>query len=149
MAQKETKFISLEMVLGTDSEALNPETQGEFNVDRLGTIPFTSINQDEYLTIKNACVKQVPNGTGGMTPKVDDDKLMRLLLIEAVHKDGRSTFSFRNKELLAKLGVNTDEGAVKRLLKPGEVQKAAVKIQNASGFGPEAEKEDSDAIKNS
>ncbi|XJZ25948.1 hypothetical protein ACF5W4_11100 [Bacillota bacterium Lsc_1132] len=149
MANTDTKFISLEDILSRDSDKLTAITLGEFTTERLGTIPFASIDYDEYKTMKKDCMKMVPNGTGGMTPELDDDKLMLLVIIEAVDKDQRSTFTFRSKELLAKFGVQTAEGVAKKLLKPGEVLNFAVEVQNASGFGKRAQKETSEAVKNS
>lgn len=149
--QKETTntFISLEAILGRENDELSPITLGEFETNKLGTIPFASVDYDQYKIMKKSCMKMVPNGTGGMQPELDDDRLMLLLVIEAVDKDTRTNFTFRNKELLAKLGVVTDEGAAKKLLKPGEILNFAVAIQNASGFGKQAKKEKSEAVKNS
>jgi hypothetical protein len=145
----EIKFISLEEILGKDTTQLSTLSLGEFETQTLGHVPFTSVDYDEYKVMKKDCMKMVPNGTGGMQPDLDDDKLMLLLVIDAVDKDTRSTFTFRNKELLAKLGVSTAEGAAKKLLKPGEVINFAVAVQNASGFGKKAQKENSEAVKNS
>lgn len=147
--EKAPKFISLEEILGKDNQDLVTVTQGEFETDTLGVIPYESIDYDEYKMMKKACMKMVPNGSGGMQPQLDDDRLMMLVVIEAVDKDRRSSFTFRNKELLAKLGVQTDEGVAKKLLKPGEILNFAVAVQNDSGFGKKAQKEQSDAVKNS
>lgn len=143
------KFISLEEILGKEEEQLSTLSLGEFETQTLGLVPFTSVDYDEYKVMKKDCTKMVPNGTGGMQPELDDDKLMLLLVIEAVDKDKRSTFTFRSKELLAKLGVSTAEAAAKKLLKPGEVIHFAVAVQNASGFSKKAQKENSEAVKNS
>lgn len=142
-------FISLEEILGRDDAALSTLTQGTFDTQALGTVPFTSVDYAEYKDMKKACMKMVPNGTGGMQPDLDDDKLMVLLIIEAVHKDQRSTFTFRDKRLHDKLGTLTDVAAASKLLKPGEIVKFALEIQNASGFGQKAQKAMSDAVKNS
>lgn len=143
------QFISLEEILGKAEDQLTTLSLGEFETKTLGTVPFTSVDYDEYKVMKKDCKKMIPNGTGGMQPDIDDDKLMLLLVIDAVDKDSRSNFTFKNKEILAKLGVSTAEGAAKKLLKPGEVINFAVAVQNASGFGKQAEKENSDAVKNS
>lgn len=147
--QAVTNFISLEDVLAKDLQDLAPVTQGAFTVEKLGDIPYSSIEYDEYKAMKKACTKMVPNGTGGMRTDIDEDKLMIMIVVEAVDKDKRTSFTFRNKGLLDKLGVVTDQGAVTKLLKPGEIVNFAVKIQNDSGFGKTAEKAASDAVKNS
>lgn len=148
-AETVTNLISLEDILAKDVQDLAPVSEGTFKVGKLGDIPYTSVEYDEYKAIKKACTKMVPNGTGGMRTDIDEDKLMILLVIEAVDKDKRTSFTFRNKDLLAKFGVLTDEGVVKKLLKPGEIVNFAVKIQNDSGFGKQAEAAASEAVKNS
>lgn len=142
-------FISLEEILGKDVTELSTLTQGTFTTQAIGTIPYTSVDFDEYKAMKKSCVTMVPNGTGGMKPEVDDDKLMQLLIVEAVDKDERSTFTFRDKRLLDKFGVLKDVAVVGKLLKPGEILQFALAIQNDSGFGKQAQKEASDAVKNS
>lgn len=143
------KFISLEEVLGKDTEALTAVKQGEFESEKLGLIPYTALDQPEYKQIKKDCVRMIPNGTGGMEPEVDDDKMMVRVVIRAVDKDKRSSFTFANKELLAKLGVTTADEAVAKLLSPGEIINFAVAVQNDSGFGQRAAKEAQDKVKNS
>jgi hypothetical protein len=147
--QAQENFISLEQVLGRDTTELSTATEGTFTTKTLGNIPYTSVDFEEYKAMKKACTKMVPNGTGGMTQDIDDDKLMIMLIVEAVDKDKRSTFTFRNGELLKKIGKLTDEGAVKFLLKPGEIVNFAIAIQNASGFGKKAQEAASEAVKNS
>lgn len=143
------RYLTLEDILGKNEDELVTLSQGELELDSLGTIPFTSIDHSEYKQIKKECVKMEPNGTGGMTPDVDEDKMMVRLIIQAVDKDTRSSFTFANKELLAKLGVKTADQAVNKLLKPGEIVNFAVAVQNASGFGAKAKKETEEAVKNS
>lgn len=153
------KFISLEDVLGKDAAALTAVKQGEYEVEKLGAVPYTAINQAEYKQIKSDCVKMVPNGTGGMEPEVDDDKMMARVVIRAVDKDTRSNFTFASKALLEKLTeanakegkppVTTADEAISLLLPPGEIIKFAVEVQNASGFGPKAAKATQEAVKNS
>ena len=99
-------------------------------------------------------MKMVPNGTGGMVPDLDDDKLMIRIITAAVAKDDRSTFTFASKELIKKLqqkypDVVTADQAVSKLLSPGEIYKLAVEIQNISGFGQKAAEETKEAVKNS
>lgn len=147
-AVTEKHFLTLEDILGRDNEDLTPLCEDEFETDKLGTIPFTSIDHDEYKQAKRDCVKITPDGNGGVKTDVDDDRLMVKLVVLAVDKDKRSNFTFANKSLLQKLGVMTAEGAVVKLLKPGEIVNFAVKIQNASGFGKKKQKEDSEAVKN-
>lgn len=143
------KFLSLEDVLGKDTEALTAVKQGEFETDKLGAVPYTAIDQPEYKQIKKDCVRMVPSGTGGMEPEVDEDKMMVRVVIRAVDKDQRSSFTFANKQLLEKLGVTTADEAVAKLLAPGEIVNFAVAIQNDSGFGKKAAKEVQDKVKNS
>lgn len=143
------KYINLEDVLGRNNEELEALEQGEYETDKLGLLPYTAVEHTEYKQAKKDALKLVPNGTGGMTPDLDDDKLMVRLVIAAVEKDQRSSFSFANKQLLEKLGVATADAAVSRLLKPGEIYNIAIDIQNLSGFGEKKEKEDSEAVKNS
>jgi hypothetical protein len=144
-----SKYVSLEDILGKDTEALTAVRQGEFETEKLGVIPFTALNHTEYKQIKRDCVRMVPNGSGGMEPEVDDDKMMVRVIIRAVDKDERSSFTFANKQLLDKLGVTTADEAVAKLLSPGEVINFAVEVQNASGFGQRASKEARDTVKNS
>lgn len=144
-----TKFISLEDILGKDVEVLTAVKQGAFETEKLGAVPYTAIDYTEYKQIKKDCVRMVPNRTGGMEPEVDDDKMMLRVVISAVHKDTRSTFTFANKELLAKLGVTTADEAASKLLSPGEIMNFAVAVQGDSGFGQMATKERQDDVKNS
>jgi hypothetical protein len=153
------KFISLEDILGKDAAELTAIKQGEFEVDKLGDVPYTAIDSVEYKQIKKDCVKMTPNGTGGMEPEVDDDKMMARVVIAAVHKDTRSNFTFASKALLDKLTeanakegkppVTTADEAISILLSPGEIINFAVKIQSDSGFGQKAAKETQEAVKNS
>jgi hypothetical protein len=143
------KYISLEEVLSKDTATLTAVAQGEFETEKLGAVPYTALDHSEYKQIKKDCVKMVPNGTGGMDPEVDDDKMMVRVIIRAVDKDERSSFTFANKALLEKLGVTTADEAVAKLLSPGEIINFAVAVQNDSGFGQKAKKEAQDKVKNS
>lgn len=143
------KYATLEDILNTDNDNLTKLDTGEYEVDKLGVIPFTAIDHAEHKQIKKDCMKMVPNGTGGMVPELDDDKLMLEVIVTAVDKDPRSNFTFANKGLLDKLGVTTANAAVGLLLKPGEIFNMAIEIQNLSGFGEKAKKEVKDAVKNS
>ena len=143
------KYISLEDILGKDQAELTALANGEYETDKLGVIPFTALDHAEYKQAKRDCMKMVPNGTGGMVPDLDDDKLMIKVIIAAVDKDDRSSFTFANKQLIEKLGVVTADAAVAKLLSPGEIFKMAIEIQNISGFGDKAAKETKEAVKNS
>ncbi|AYP68449.1 tail protein XkdN-like [Bacillus phage vB_BboS-125] len=142
------QFVTLEDILGKDTKDLTALKKGEFETERLGHVPYTALDHEEYKEIKKACMKMVPTGDGGMRPEVDDDKLMIKAILEAVDKDDRSSFTFYNKELLAKVGVNTAEGAVGKLLAPGEIYNFAMGVQNISGFGKKKSKEMREAVKN-
>lgn len=148
---KTNNYVSLEEILGKSTEELTQVKQGTFTTEKLGEVPYSGIDHSEYKRIKKQCMKMVPNpdGSGGMIPDVDDDKLMVMCIIEAVGKDQRSTFTFANKDLLEKLGVVSAEAAVGILVAPGEVYKWAVEIQNISGFGKQAKKDLETAVKNS
>lgn len=151
MSNKTTNnYISLEEILGKDTAELTAVKEGEFKVEKLGVVPYSGLDLSEYKRCKKVCMKMVPNpdGSGGMIPDVDDDKLMVMVIIEAVNKDQRSTFTFANKDLLAKLEVVSAEAAVGKLVEPGEVYKWAVDIQNLSGFGKQAKKDLEKAVKN-
>lgn len=148
-AEPAKHYLSLEDILGKDTAELTALVEDEFETTKLGPVPFTAIDHDEYKQAKRDCVKITPDGNGGVKTDVDDDRLMVKLVILAVDKDKRSSFTFANKALLEKLGVRTAEGAVSKLLPPGEIVNFAVKIQNASGFGKKKQKEDSEAVKNS
>ncbi|GKU79288.1 hypothetical protein [Paenibacillus sp. L3-i20] len=153
------KYFSLEDVLGKDATELTAVKQGEYEVDKLGEVPFTALNNTEYKQIKKDCIKMTPNGTGGMEPEVDEDKMMSRVVIAAVDKDTRTNFTFASKALLDKLtAANAKEGkppvttadeALSVLLSPGEIMNFAVKVQNSSGFGQKAAKETQEAVKNS
>ena len=144
-----SKYATLEMILGKDNTDLTAVEQGEFTTKKLGVIPFTAVEHPEYKLAKKDCMKMVPTGTGGMQPELDDDKLMIKVIIEAVDKDQRSTFTFANKELIKKLGLSTADEVVAKLLSPGEIMRFAMEVQNVSGFGPQAQKELADDVKNS
>lgn len=147
----ENKYVSLEDILGKDTEALTEVKKGEFDVEKLGTIPYSAIDHKEYKQAKKDCMQMVPNPdkSGSMVPDLDDDKLMLKVIVAAVEKDQRSSFTFANKALLEKLGVQTAEAAVSKLVAPGEIYKWAVDIQNLSGFGQKAQADLKDAVKNS
>jgi len=149
MAEQKSKFINLEDILTRNAEELTSLKTGEIEGEKLGTIPVTAIDGEEYKGIKKICMRMVPNGTGGMYPEVDDDKMMIQVIITAVDKDQRSNFSFANKQLLDHLGVTTAEQAVTKLLSAGEIVHAAADIQELSGFGRKAKKEQEDEVKNS
>lgn len=149
-----SKFTTLEDILGKDQAELTALRKGEFETEKLGTLPFTAIDHAEYKQAKKDCMKMVPDGTGGMVPDIDEDKLMTKVIIAAVNKDDRSNFTFASKELLKKLqekdpSIVTAEAAATALLLPGEIFKMAMAIQNISGFGPKAKKEVEEAVKNS
>lgn len=143
------KFLSLDEILGKDTKELTAEKQGYFETERLGAIPFTSISYDDYKQAKKDCLSYDQNDDGVITTKVDDDKLMVKIVVLAVDKDKRSDFTFANKALLGKLGVFTAEGALGKLLSPGEIVNFAVAVQNASGFGSKNKKKVKDSVKNS
>ena len=124
-----SKFISLEDVLGRDDTELSKLKQGEFDTEKIGTIPITAIDNKEYKAIKKESMRMVPDGSGGMYPEVDDDKMMIRVIIAAVDKDERSNFTFANKQLLEKLGVVTADDAVTKLLAPGEILRGATAVQ--------------------
>jgi len=144
-----SKFITLEEILGRDAAELTALQKSEFDTEKLGLVPFTAIGHDEYKQAKKDCVKLVPDGTGGMNPEVDDDKLMLRIVQSAVGKDDRSTFTFADKRLLEKLKVTTADQAAIALLSPGEIVNFAVAVQNLSGFGKKAQKANESAVKNS
>lgn len=143
------KFLSLEDILGMNTEELTAEKQGHFVTEKLGAIPFTAISYDDYKQAKKDCVTYSQDDNGVIQTKVDDDKLMTKIVILAVDKDQRSNFTFANGALLHKLGVFTAEMALGKLLSPGEVVNFAVAVQNASGFGAKSKKQVKDSVKNS
>lgn len=142
------KFLNLEDILGMDTAELTAEKQGHFMTEKLGAIPFTAISYDDYKQAKKDCVTYNQDDNGVIQTKVDDDKLMTKIIILAVDKDPRSNFTFANGALLRKLGVHTAEGALGKLLSPGEVVNFAVEVQNASGFGTKAKKKVKESVKN-
>lgn len=148
-AQAAPTFLSLKDVLGRNKDELTSVKLDSFETEKLGVVPFSSIEFEENKQIKKDCMKMIPNGTGGMTPDLDDDKMMIRVIVAAVDKDQRSDFTFANKELLAHLGVTTADEAVQKLLSPGEIYRFAMKVQDASGFTDKAKKEQKDAVKNS
>lgn len=143
------KFLSLEEILGMDTETLTAEKQGHFQTEKMGAIPYTAISYDDYKQAKKDCVTYSQDDNGVIQTKVDDDKLMTKIVILAVDKDKRSNFTFSNGALLSKLGVFTAEGALGKLMAPGEIVNFAVAVQNASGFGNKAKKKVKDSVKNS
>lgn len=143
------EFLSLDEILGMDTEVLTAEKQGHFVTEKLGAIPFTAISYDDYKQAKKDCVTYSQDDNGVIQTKVDDDKLMTKIIILAVDKDPRSDFTFANSALLRKLGVFTAEMALGKLMAPGEIVNFAVAVQNASGFGNKAKKKVKDSVKNS
>lgn len=148
MENKKTKVLTLEDILAKGTDELTKLDEGEITVKKLGTVLFTAVTQDELRKIKNRSKSKIENGTGGFDFEVDDDKLRVNLVVDAVDKDTRSNFTFASKALLEKLGVTTAAQAVNALMRPGEIFEAAVKIQEASGFGDKAEEENKEAVKN-
>ncbi|WP_332648898.1 phage tail assembly chaperone [Lysinibacillus sp. 54212] len=145
-----SKFLSLEDVLGADAGDLQKLKQDAISCEKLkADIPVTALENKEYKTIKKDCMQFVPDGTGGMKPDIDDDKLMIRVIIAAADKDTRSDFSFANKQLLDKLAVTTADQAVEKLLSPGEIFNAAMVVQDISGFGKKAKKAVEAEVKNS
>ena len=142
-------FLSLEDVLGLDTEKLTALAMGTYETERLGTVAFTAIDHTEYKQAKKDCVSINVGNDGNVQTSIDDDKLMVKIIILAVDKDTRSNFTFASKALLEKLNVRTADAAVGSLLSPGEIVNFAVAIQNASGFGAKKQKQDADVIKNS
>lgn len=143
------QFVSLELILGKESEELTGLAQDVVTSEKLGNLPVTALSNPEYKKIKKDCMTFTKGENGRMVPDLDDDKLMLLVYIEAVHKDTRSNFTFRSKELIAKLGVVTAEQAAEALLSPGEIFKGAIVVQDISGFGDKAEQKAKEEIKNS
>jgi len=150
----EKKYITLAEILTKDDATLTAIKNSEFESVKIGCIPFSAINHDEYKVAKKSCITYTKVKGGRMTPEMDDDKLQLLVIIAAVEKDKRSDFTFASKKLFDKLKaagmeVNTAEGAVKALLSPGEIANFAIDVQETSGFGPQAVAEDAEEIKNS
>jgi hypothetical protein len=143
------KYASLADILGTQDAELTAVKQGEYDTTKLGTMPFSAVDHKEYKAAKKDCLKLVKDGTGGMVPDLDDDKLMVKLIVAAVDKDKRSDFTFANKDLLSKLGVVSADDAVSKLCAPGEIYNMAMVIQELSGFGKKAKKQQADDVKNS
>lgn len=145
------KYVSLDDVLGREVADLTAVVQGEFVTRKIGVIPFTAVTFDETKQIKKDCMVLIPdpNGTKGrMVPDLDEDKMAVRVIIKAVDKDDRSNFTFAKKELLAKLGVSTADAVVAALLSPGEIMSFAGEVQEASGYGQQAQKETEAAVKN-
>lgn len=157
--EEQKQFITLEMILSKDAEELSPVSLGEFHIPRLGaTIPFASLTAEEQKQARKDCRSTVRQGKQ-LVPQVDDEKMMMKLIVQAVDKDKRSTFSFANKALMEHLTkvneaqglkpVLTAEQAVAAMLKPGEITDFAVAIQDLCGFGPENGEEIAEQVKNS
>lgn len=143
------KYISLEAILGKEDKELIALKKGEYETANVGLIPYSAIDFDEYKAAKKDCLKMVKNGTGGMSPELDDDKLMVKIILAGVDKDDRSTFTFANKDLLKKLKAVSADEVIGKLLSPGEIYNMAIEIQNISGFGKKAEKDKEEEIKKS
>lgn len=140
-------FLSLEDVLGLDTDKLTAVAQGTFDTEKLGTIPFSAIDYSEYKQAKKDCM-QITVKDGVVNTTVDDDKLMIKIILLGVDKDTRSNFTFASKALLEKFDVHTADAVVGTLLSPGEIVNFAVAIQNLSGFGPKKVAKDAEAVKN-
>ena len=142
-------FLSLDDILGRDTEEMKAVAQGQYETEKLGAVPFSALTYPEYKQAKKDCVKFTPDNSGGITTEIDDDRLMVKIVILAVGKDTRSDFTFAHKPLLDKFGAATAEALVGVLLSPGEIVNFAVAVQNASGFGKKKQKENAEAVKNS
>lgn len=151
-------FTTLDKIVSQDTEQLTSLKQGAYETEKLGLIPYTAIDHPQYKKAKKACVKMIPNGTGGMDPDVDDDKLMVQVIIDAVDKDERSDFTFASKQLIEKLNedakkkgkseiISADQ-VVSTVLSPGEIVNFAIEIQGLSGFSQKAKKEQEEEVKN-
>jgi hypothetical protein len=149
MSKEKSQFLSLEDVLGLEGSVLSELRQDVIETEKLGDIPVTALDNPEYKQAKKDCMKMVKDGTGGMQPDLDDDLLMLKVIVAAVNKDQRSNFTFANKKILDKLGVVTSTEAVEKLLSPGEIYKAAMVVQDISGFGEKAKKQQEEEVKNS
>lgn len=145
----ENRYVSLEDILAKDTEEINAVKQGEFEVEKLGKVAYSAIDHKEYKQGKKDCLSMTADKNGVMVPDLDDDRLMLKVIIAAVDKDTRSSFTFANKSLLEKLGVQTAEAAVTKLVAPGEIYKWAIEIQNLSGFGAKAKEQLTEDVKNS
>ena len=141
-------FLTLEDVLGRDTDELTALATGVFDTEKLGPVPFTAIDYAEYRQAKKDCMK-ISVEDGIVNTSIDDDKLMVKIILLAVDKDARSNFTFASKALLEKLDVPTADAVVGKLLSPGEVTNFAVAIQNLSGFSRKKAKKDAEDIKNS
>jgi hypothetical protein len=120
------QYATLDAILAKDAKELTALKQDVFTTERLGDVPFTAIDYKEFKTAKTDAMKMVKDGTGGMVPDVDEDKLMIAVIISAVEKDQRSDFTFANAQLIAKLqkedpNVVTAAHVVQKLLLPGEI----------------------------
>lgn len=143
-------FITIEEILNADIAALKAVKEGEYETEKLGLLPFQALSQAEYKQAKNDSMKIIKNASRGAVDfDFDDEKLKVRIIVQAVNKDERSTFTFANKALLDKLGVVTADQAVEMLLSPGEIHNIAMEIQDLSGFGAKAQKENEEAVKNS
>jgi hypothetical protein len=140
-------YVSLDQVLKLGTEELNNVRQGVFSTRKIGLIPYSGINNDEFKSARKDSVKI--SGKKDNEIEIDDTKMMISVIISAVDKDKRSDFSFANKELLTKLGVFSAEAAVNILLDPGEVVNMATEIQDISGFSQTAITKVEDDVKNS
>lgn len=141
-------FLTLEDVLGKDTDKLTALAKGVFDTEKLGPMPFTAIDYAEYRQAKKDCMK-ISVEDGIVNTSIDDDKLMLKIVLLAVDKDDRSNFTFASKALLEKLDVPTAEAVVGKLLSPGEITNFAVAVQNISGFSKKKAKKDAEDIKNS
>lgn len=148
---KKSQFVSLEDVLGKNAEELTAVTLGEIDAKKLGgKLPVASFDNKEFSQIKKDCTTYVKSGKNGrMLPEIDEDKLMVEVIVAAVHNDTRSDFTFRNPQLLEKLGVISAAEAAGILLSPGEIQRGAMEVQEISGFNTGAEEERAEEVKNS
>ncbi|MGG3803170.1 phage tail assembly chaperone [Metabacillus fastidiosus] len=148
---KKDEFVSLDFALKMSSEALESVVQDTIEARKLGgKLPISSLDNPTYKKVKKDCVKMEPTGKNGrLQPQIDDDKLMVLVVVEAVDRDTRSDFTFKNPQLLEKLGVVSAAAACEKLLDPGEIMKAAMKVQDISGFTEDAAEERAEEVKNS
>lgn len=144
-------YLSLEDVLGKKAEDLTAVSRSEIDAKNLGgRIPVTSFDNETFKQIKKDCTEYKKEGKNGrMVAVLDEDKLMIEVIVAAVDADDRSDFTFRNAQLLEKLGVITATDAASRLLSPGEIQRGAMEVQDICGFTPAAAEERSKEAKNS
>lgn len=147
------KMVSLHDILARPAEELAEIGKGTFTTRKLGIIPYSAPSANEMGAIQRKCMT-LTTVKKQQQVELDQVRMQILMIIDAVHKDERSDFTFKSPELLAHLqeaepGIVSAEHAVNFLLSVGEINAWATEMQLTMGMTEEQLEAEMNATKNS